>query len=160
MTREEFKERIGLSEKTAKIHLNVLRIQFVFLFIEYVTIRTLVNTLQGSDLFALLFPINLIVIVASIVYWVYVLRITKRSGWNAVFGILLSPISWFWFYPFITEPLHVIIGTGKVPDHWPPKSNTSFKKQHLKSLLKAVGICTLIALGLVAIMLLFIEVSS
>lgn len=111
----------------------------------------------GYSLFCFLYIVELIFFVS---YCVKVLKAEKISKSDAIFCVILAPISWLWFYPGITEPLKIIIGEKQPPlriyfeDAYLERErarNKNYWKWFFIILLGIVGV--LFALGIITIII-------
>lgn len=125
MTAEQYMAHTNIkSVDEAKKYLLRLRILFVSVFIGMILTRAAADI--DVDVYALIFWAYLALLVYFVVYCVIVLRAEKISRANAIFTILLAPLSWIWFYPEIVEPLKIIAG-----EKLPPASLSFSKEQKM-----------------------------
>ena len=125
MTKEEYLATTNIqSVEQAGHYLLQLRILFSLVFINAIVIQILERTN-----FQTAYTVCLVYALTVLVYFVYfcrkVIHAEKNTNASVFFCILFAPISWFWLYPSLVNPLKIIMGKMSPPDH-PPAA-----KQHL-----------------------------
>lgn len=129
MTKEEYRSRTKITSiDEAKSHLLHLRILFIVVFI-----APLIRDVLISSLLTLLVMTVLYVglWIYFIVYCVKVTRLTREvTKADAFWSIFLAPISWIWFYPAITRPLQIIIGSIEPPETTPTATDRALVQKN------------------------------
>lgn len=107
----------------AKKYLTQLNILFVLVFIGMLFVRGFA-TIINENVYATVWLVYIALLIYFVWYCVKVARAEKIQKVSVAFSIFFAPISWFWFYPSITDPLNIIIGTKK-----PPFKNPAIKEK-------------------------------
>lgn len=72
-------------------------------------------------------------------------KVTKAS---IIWLILFAPISWFWFYPALVQPLHIIAGDQPAPDHLETAADKKeFNKKVNSNTFRSIGYIVLAVLA-------------
>lgn len=130
ITKEEYLARTNIkSPEEAKKYYTRLKILFIGSFVFSLLDRVLSDSTNVTESNALLFLLILVldigILIYFIIYSIKVLKAEKLSGWNAALCIFFAPLSWFWFYPDIMDPLKIIMGKKK-----PPFKNSTIKEKN------------------------------
>ncbi|MBT4255426.1 MAG: hypothetical protein HOI47_25180 [Candidatus Scalindua sp.] len=90
-----------------------------------------------------------------IVHCVRLNRISRISRAQLIWIVLLSPISWIWFYPALTEPFKIYLGNKEAPEELPKESAKPFtdKKKERWHLVKVFLVSAGIIYGLIGILI-------
>jgi small-conductance mechanosensitive channel len=131
----------------ARSYLNKLRVLFISNFI-----LSAIAEMDLGNFSAIVAIIELVLLIYFIFFCAKVLKAEKEARINAAFCILLAPLSWFWFYPRITNPLKIIIGKKQPPASLPlvlseeelKLKKTESRKKFWKNILIASGISLVI----------------
>jgi uncharacterized membrane protein YvbJ len=129
MTREEYMAHTNIkSEEEAKEYLHRLNFLFIAVFIGIVIVRGGADSID-EGLYAILWLADIALLIYFVWYCVKVIKAEKISKASAVFSIIFAPISWFWFYPDITDPLKIILGKKVPPISLPSNLSSEEKKK-------------------------------
>jgi len=129
MTREEYMAHTNIkSEEEARGYLNRLNFLFIAVFIGIIIVKGGVDNMDDG-LYSILWLADIALIIYFVWYCVKVIKAEKISKASAVFSIIFAPISWFWFYPDITDPLKIIIGKKIPPVSFPSRLSLEEKKK-------------------------------
>jgi len=123
MSIEEYMSYTNIkSVDEAQKYYSNLKMLFILVFIGLIVVKGMTGI--DSGLYAIIWLADIALLIYFVVYCVKVVNAEKISKASAAFSILFAPISWFWFYPNIMEPLKIIIGKKT-----PPQSLTIKKEK-------------------------------
>ncbi len=113
-TVEEYQSRTNIkSKEEAKKYLSQLKAMFWIVSLSMIFMR-IIGELE-SELTVILFIPYIGLLIYFIIFSVKVLKAEKLSGANALWCIFFAPISWFYLYPLMADPLKIILGKKQPP---------------------------------------------
>ena len=120
ITKEEYMALTNIkSPEEAKKYFARLKRLFIGTFVSSTIMKIFSYADDSSDLSAffnfIFFVLTITILIYFIIYSVKVLKAEKLSKIYAGFCIILAPMSWLWFYPYIMDPLKIILGEKKPP---------------------------------------------
>jgi len=120
ITKEEYMALTNIkSPEEAKKYFTKLKKLFIGTFVFSTIMKIFSQVNDNGDINAffdfIFLVLTVTILIYFIVYSVKVLKAEKLSKIYAAFCIILAPISWFWFYPYIMDPLKIILGEKKPP---------------------------------------------
>lgn len=128
-TRESFMARTNIkSVAEATGYLRKLKGLFWLIFISSALVRSLSEA--GSGIFSLMFLVHIGLLIYFIYFCVKVLKAENLPKSNAIWSVVFAPISWFYFYPLIANPLKIITGTIEPPN---PLTGDEKKQRKIES---------------------------
>jgi hypothetical protein len=119
MTKEEYLHATSYgSVEDAQKDLTLIRVLFIVTLLGIFFAQFVLGTA-----FAISDSLGLFAFLAYIAYWVFFIwkcwDIVKKTlavnKANVFFSVVLAPLSWIWFYPQLTEPLEIIVGSRMPP---------------------------------------------
>lgn len=128
MSRETYMAHTNIkSEEEARGYLNRLNFLFVAVFLGMLLVKGGADSMD-DDIYTLLWLADIALLIYFVYFCVKVIKAEKISKASAIFSIIFAPISWFWFYPDITDPLKIIIGKKVPPINFPDKMTQEERK--------------------------------
>lgn len=89
--------------------------------------------------------------------WDVIKKTRKVTKAQLLFSIILAPLSWIWFYPQLSEPLEIIVGTRMPPTTDAVAEGQARVEARKKGSANAVRTILIVA-GLVALLLIGLSV--
>jgi hypothetical protein len=151
MTKKEYTDQLGLNEDQAKKHLKVVRVLFpAFILI----ILCQYAPLFGRELLPAYWLLYAAALATWIIYCAIVLRATKRSVLNVLWGLLIFPFGVILFYPYLVKPLKIVLGEIPPPEKIPTNEERRVaNKKAWKNVLTNIGWICLACFSLVAVLI-------
>jgi len=111
---DEYQARTDIKDKKeAKRYLIKLRILFWVVFLSMMVIRG-VGEVESDALFILFVP-YIGLLIYFIIFCAGLLKAERLSRLNALWCIFFAPLSWFYVYPLMADPLKIILGKKQPP---------------------------------------------
>lgn len=167
ISKEEYLASTSIKDADeAARYLKRLKILFWSFFWSGIVMQVISEIDTTNSRYAIFYLIAMASYFALLVYFTYfcakVLKKTNRKQYNAMFCFLFAPISWFYYYPYITEPLKIITGEIPLPPRMSEKTKKELKHNYAKGrkFMKYFWISTAIFVALFILALVYLEMQG